>query len=70
MSVKFKDAQVGDTVTRLISSARVPMELKVTALTPDRIVCGAWEFDRATGVEEDEELGWGVKFGVTGSYLV
>lgn len=29
-----------------------------------------WKFDRATGVEEDEDLGWGVEHKHTGSYLV
>lgn len=28
-----------------------------------------WTFDRRTGVEEDEELNWGVKFNRTGSVL-
>jgi hypothetical protein len=31
---------------------------------------GGWTFDRKTGAEEDHEIGWGVKFGHTGSYLV
>lgn len=29
-----------------------------------------WTFDRRTGVEEDPDLGWGLKYGVTGSRLV
>jgi len=44
------------------------MRLKVTQLTADRIICGAWEFDRRTGAEIDEYLGWGPS-GVTGSFL-
>ena len=44
----------------------VPMLLKVSKATRDRIVCGAWEFDRATGAEIDEDLGWGP--GGTGSW--
>lgn len=47
----------------------VPMKLKVTDVTSDKIICGDWQFDRATGVEEDEDLGFGVKYGITGSYL-
>ena len=35
------------------------MRLKVTQLTADRIICGAWEFDRQTGAEIDEDLGSG-----------
>ena len=38
---------------------QVPMKLKVTQVTQDRIICGAWEFDRQTGAEIDEELGLG-----------
>jgi hypothetical protein len=47
----------------------VPMELKVTEVTENRIKCGDLEFDRTTGVEEDGELGWGVAYGTTGSFL-
>ena len=44
------------------------MRLKVTQLTADRIICGGWEFDRQSGAEIDEDLGWGPS-GVTGSFL-
>ena len=44
------------------------MRLKVTQLTADRIICGGWEFDRQSGAEIDEDLGWG-SGGVTGSFL-
>jgi hypothetical protein len=60
--------KIGDKVTRMLAGT-VPMELLVTAVTDDTIVCGAWTFDRVTGVEIDEELGWGPKHGVTGSFL-
>ena len=33
-------------------------------------MAGGWTFDQLTGIEEDEELGWGVRFGYTGSFLV
>jgi hypothetical protein len=66
---KFGRLQVGDRVERRI--AGVPaMTLEVTEVTEDRIVCGAWVFDRATGAEIDDELGWGPDYGVTGSQLV
>lgn len=70
--VDFFDVQVGDTVHRLLAGV-VRMDLKVTTVTDDLILCGddgGWTFDRATGIEEDHELGWGVSFGITGSYLV
>ncbi len=49
--------RMGDQAHRFLGLA--PMLLKVSKLTRDRIVCGAWEFDRATGAEIDEDLGWG-----------
>lgn len=61
--------QVGDTVTRMLAGV-VPMPLKVTELTETLIVCGAYTFDRATGAEIDEELGWGPAYGQTGSMLI
>ncbi len=51
----FEHVKVGDTVTRMLAGV-VPMELKVSEVTEDRIVCGAWEFDRITGHEIDEEI--------------
>jgi hypothetical protein len=48
------------------------MELPVTEVTDDLIVCGGpngWRFDRLTGIEVDEDLGWGPQFGVSGSFL-
>lgn len=30
---------------------------------------GGYTFDRDTGVEEDADLRWGVRFGCTGSYI-
>lgn len=60
--------QVGDIVTRMLAGT-VPMELRVTEITDDKIVCGWWTFDKNTLGEIDEDLGWD---GVTntGSYLV
>lgn len=51
--------QPGDMVQRLIGAPACPMSMKVTAVTESRIFCGDWEFDRVTGWEIDEELGWG-----------
>lgn len=77
----FSDVKVGDVVVRLLAGV-VPMKLRVTEVTDDRILCGIspsdneplagepWAFDRKTGIEEDERFGWGVKYGATGSYLV
>ncbi len=63
--------KVGDKVMRMLGGPKgVPHELWVTSITDTEIYCGAWTFDRATGVEIDEDLGWGPKHGVTGSYLI
>jgi uncharacterized membrane protein YgcG len=78
----FANLKVGDTVTRMLAGT-VAMEMKVIKLDEKLIYCGAtrpgappvtaddcWTFDRETGVEEDDLLKWGVKYGATGSYLV
>lgn len=66
----FTHVKAGDTVTRMLAG-KIPMKLKVTEVTDDLIkTAGGWDFDRKTGAEEDPALGWGVKFGVTGSFLV
>lgn len=53
------DVVVGDTVFRWFPEISLPMELTVTAVTSNRIMCGDWEFDLLTGAEIDEFLGWG-----------
>ncbi len=72
----------GDKVIRLLGGD-LKMPMRVVKVTKDRIFCNAikaspipdgalddlWQFDRATGVEEDASLGWGVSFGRTGSFL-
>jgi len=69
-----KEIKIGDYVTRNL--AGIKMQLRVTDLTDNLIVCGGtaashngWWFDRKTGAEVDAELGWGPVSGVTGSYL-
>lgn len=75
--MSFRHLRVGDKVTRLLSA--VPMPLVVTQVSDTEIKCGLsldvtdpgslWTFDRETGVEIDEDLGWGPAHGVTGSVL-
>ena len=48
--------KVGDVVTRMLCGT-IPMKLKVSEITEDRIICGAWEFDKTTGVEIDDMIG-------------
>lgn len=72
----FRHVKVGDRVTRMLAGA-VPMELDVVAVDETLIHCGwsgggidGWTFDRLSGIEVDDELGWGPRYGRTGSYLV
>jgi hypothetical protein len=58
--------KVGDEVVRMLGGT-IPMPLRVTGVDDEFIHCGPWKFDRATGAEVDEELGWGD--GGTGSYI-
>jgi len=58
--------KVGDTVFRKIGD--MVMELKVSAITDRYIICGPWKFDKETGAEIDEDLGWNKT--ASGSYLV
>ena len=78
MEVSFADLQVGDVVTRRFWIQHLPpggteskgMRLRVTAVTDTMIYCGPWKFDRTYGIEIDEDLGWGLETGITGSRLV
>ena len=63
----LRDVVVGDTVFRWLTGLDSTVELRVTAVTMDRIVCGPWQFDRQTGEEIDEDLGWGPT--LPGSYI-
>jgi hypothetical protein len=58
----------GDTVTRMLAGT-IPMKLKVSTVSPSKIVCGPWEFCALTGAEIDDDLGWGPPPQMTGSYL-
>ncbi len=70
----MEEWKIGDTVTRTLAGIKMP--LKITAFTDTLIICGGdekehtgWWFDKATGAEIDEELGWGAPPMATGSYL-
>ena len=66
----FYAVQAGFRVHRLMAGS-IPMTLTVTEVTERLIVCGGgWTFDRRTGIEIDEELGWGLDYGISGSQLV
>jgi hypothetical protein len=79
--MSFDHLKVGDNVTRLMGGS-LRMKMVVREIKEDLLVCdcidrdtgkivhGGWTFDRNSGVEEDADLKWGVKFGVTGSVLV
>lgn len=60
--------QAGSVVTRVLAG-ELPIQLVVTQVTDDRIICGDIHFDRATGAEIDESLNWGPPPLVTGSFI-
>jgi hypothetical protein len=64
----FENLKVGDVVVRMLGGT-IPMKLRVSEITDRLIICSAWQFDKATGAEIDEELGWGPPPLMTGSYL-
>ena len=64
----FEKLKVGDVVVRMLAGT-IPMKLQVSEITEQLIVCSAWQFDKATGAEIDEELGWGPPPLMTGSYI-
>ena len=78
--MSFTHLKTGDKVTRMLAGT-IPMQMIVKEVTPELLVCdvdvepspvtdgGYWTFDRLTGAEVDEELGWGPATGVTGSVL-
>ncbi len=69
MAANLSEIRIGDTVVRWLGGGGIRMLLQVESLTEKRIICvGGWEFERATGMEIDEELGWGPD-GVTGSWI-
>lgn len=61
------NAKVGDAVVRNMGG--VIMTFMVTEVTEDKIICGWWTFDKATGAEIDEDLNWGPPPLSTGSYI-
>lgn len=61
------DIKVGDSVIRMLCGT-IPMELTVTEVTDELVICGHWKFRKDTCCEVDEDLGWdGIT--VTGSIL-
>jgi hypothetical protein len=65
----FESVKTGDVVTRMLAGV-IPCELNVTDVDDKLIHCGPWTFDRVTGAEVDEDLGWGPGPGQhTGSFL-
>jgi len=66
----LEELALGDPVIRWVGGRDgVPMRLTVSRITDERIVCGPWEFDRASGAEIDEFLGWGPPPLLTGSFI-
>lgn len=51
----------GDVVTRMLAGT-IPMQLRITDITDNKIVCGAWVFDKETGHEIDDDISCLVSF--------
>ena len=75
--IGFMNVKRGDIVRRMIGG-EIPMDMIVLKVD-ERLIYAApssavkpeegWTFDRATGLEEDDDLGWGIMKGKTGSAL-
>lgn len=61
----MKELKIGDLVVR--NMCGVKMSLKISNIDNKFIYCGPRKFDKFTGAEVDEELGWD-NF-LTGSFL-
>ena len=66
--MSYSNIKVGMRVKRLLAGS-IEMDLNVTEVTEQTIACGPWVFDKKSGAEIDEDLGWGPQFGRTGSYI-
>lgn len=68
----FRDIDVGDHMVRMLGGHEMP--LRITGRDDDYLYVGdpgqGWKFDRDTGIEVDEEIGFGPQFGIIGTYLV
>jgi hypothetical protein len=51
---------VGDVVKRIMCGT-AGMNLQVTEVTDNLIMCGSWQFDLKTGAEIDEDFEWTAK---------
>jgi hypothetical protein len=59
--------KVGDEVVRDMKG--IIMNLKVTSITNDRIICNYWEFDKETGDEIDEDCTGTLSYILPSSYV-
>jgi hypothetical protein len=79
----YRHLKTGSSVTRLLAGT-IPMPMRVLRVDTRLIYCTPremtlkaavrreliWTFDRVTGAEIDDGLGWGPAYGITGSFLV
>jgi len=65
------EVKVGQTIVRNLGG--IQMELIVSEVTDTEVLCGergnGWMFDRKTGCEIDDDLGWGPPPKITGSFI-
>ena len=70
--------KVGDKLIRLLAGS-IPLDVIVGKISDTEFKVGSadgaigfeegWTFDRKTGMEIDEDLHWGPKYGITGSFI-
>lgn len=65
---KLSQLKAGDTIDRIMGPGLV-VPLIISKIDEKLIHCGPWKFDKLSGAEVDEELGWGPEFGQTGSWI-
>jgi hypothetical protein len=51
----MKEIEVGDVVTRMLAGD-TPINIYVTEITDDLIICGPWKFDKYTLCEIDDNI--------------
>lgn len=64
--MNLKNLKVGDQVTRVLAGM-VEMDLTITSISLEHIICDDWIFDISTGLEIDDVLNWDSNF--SGSYI-
>ena len=60
----FRHFKKGDKVRRMLAGVK-PLDLIISEVKDDLIICGWWTFDRDTGIEVDDDISCQVSHLVT-----